>query len=79
MIPPSKEKKNPNKRRKVVTAEGIVKISENDPNNKGSAETDQALGAKNQQVQLKMPKERALISGQTINLIMQLGMQEGNV
>jgi hypothetical protein len=47
MIPPSKEKKNPNKRRKVVTAEGIVKISENDPNNKGSAETDQALGAKN--------------------------------
>ena len=47
MIPPSKEKKNPNKRRKVVTAEGIVKISENDPNNKSSTEADQALSAKN--------------------------------
>lgn len=44
MIPPSKEKKNPNKRRKVITADGVVKISENDPNNKGSTETEQALG-----------------------------------
>ena len=77
MIPPSKEKKNPSKRRKVVSTEGVVKTSETDINNKVSTETE--YGAKTQQVQLKLPKERNLISGQTINLIMQLGTQEGNV
>ena len=48
MIPPSKEKKNLSKRRKVVSTEGVVKTSETDLNNKISTETE--YGAKTQQV-----------------------------
>jgi hypothetical protein len=46
MIPPSKEKKNLNKRRKLVSSEGAIKTNETDLNNKMSTETDFALSAK---------------------------------
>ena len=50
MIPPSKEKKSSSKKRKIVSADDVVKTSVTDLNNKALTETEHSLNAKTQQV-----------------------------